>query len=213
MKKIEEEFPELEELEWIHVDAPGWWSKTDLSAWMNTKLEASLLNDASFYKDLYENSKDFKVTWQLKQKDPHETIRRQFEEARERCDAVLVEWFNCGEWVECSMQKNLWIPTKKYRLKHYKFNPTKALAWSYREGGVFIPVWFFITEPTEYKKQDFLVGRLEPSEFHDWNILMYSGGQERIKIEVDKEGNVKLSNGTTVNIYKDCLIDEWFDEE
>jgi hypothetical protein len=34
-----------------------------------------------------------------------------------------------------------------------------------------------------------------------------------MRLNIDKDGNVNLSNGTTVNIYKYGLINEWFDAQ
>jgi len=63
-------FPELEDIEWVMVDAPEWWTPPmNLNKcyfgekYINLSFES--YNDT---KILYENSKDFKVTWACKEK-------------------------------------------------------------------------------------------------------------------------------------------------
>jgi hypothetical protein len=83
-----EEFPQLEDIEWIQVDVPVWWPVNFVTwhtSWVSEEkyyyVGQTRYNEA---KRFYENSKDFKVTWKLKEKEPNAEFRKEFEDARER---------------------------------------------------------------------------------------------------------------------------------
>jgi hypothetical protein len=208
MKTNKEDFPALEDIEWIRVDAPEWWR--DPVDWCGLDIEYNTheISERHYIqlKMLHENSKDLKVTWKLKQKDPHAELRKEFEENRERGKfvQVMVEITN-GMWTPV-IEKPIWRPHLDYKLVYYKFNPIKALVWSYREGGVFIEC----------------LGWDRSSELEDTFYLMsvnsktkykFNSAWRNMRLNIDKEGDVKLSNGTTINVYKDGLINDWFDAE
>jgi len=67
-----EPFPQLEKIYWLMVEAPKWMGSIDFKCGAFT-LEFNNMRlidhiDLYFaYKNVYENSKDFKVTWKLKE--------------------------------------------------------------------------------------------------------------------------------------------------
>jgi hypothetical protein len=156
------------------------------------------------YKAAYQDGAN--ISWQLKQKDPHAELRKEFEETRESGEVVRVmASANDGLWIFTDAPK--WSARRDYKLVYYKFNPTKALAWSYREGGVFIEC-----NTTGWEHEDVKLFLMAVDKryaiFNDGSHVVLSN----YMLNIDKEGNVNLSNGTTVNIYRDGLIYEWLDE-
>jgi hypothetical protein len=158
------------------------------------------------YKAAYKDGAN--ITWQLKQKDQRSELRREFEDARERGEIVVRLSANKGvdNYIVCSDNYG-WYSDIDYKLVYYKFNPVKALAWSYREGGVFIEC-VFAGLGEGFDLTGYLIS--SPGEHRGPNSNLNTF--EACRLIIDKEGNVNLSNGTTINIYKDGLIEEWFDE-
>jgi hypothetical protein len=188
-----EEFPPLEDIELycgavnllaLHFDSPE--------------------QEYEVYKAAYQDGAN--ITWQLKQKEPHAELRKEFEEARESGEVVRVMLdVSDGLWV--SIDEPKWVAKHDYKLVYYKFNPTKALAWSYRKGGVFISC----------EMEDLNGATWKGIWLESWSETARPLAPREMKYEtcrpnIDKEGNVNLSNGTTVNIYTDGLIDEWFEQ-
>jgi hypothetical protein len=68
-----EEFPAPNDIEWLRVDTPEWWPTNFIAggvSWVSGE-ECYGVSDARYNeaKIIYENSKDFKVTWELKRKE------------------------------------------------------------------------------------------------------------------------------------------------
>jgi len=86
-------FPELEDIEWVRVEAPEWYGKNVpwiFSIDANVRYQFNELHEDDFgvFKTLHENSKDFKVTWKLKEK-----INRKLHENRPLALAI-------GRWLD-----------------------------------------------------------------------------------------------------------------
>lgn len=77
-----EPFPALDDIEWVIVEVPEWYTEFD-KIYGYTKNKKYYVNNYPHaypdMKNLYENSKDFKVTWKLKEKQPEFKVGNVFE--------------------------------------------------------------------------------------------------------------------------------------
>lgn len=60
-------FPKIEEVEWIKVKTPNWCENISIGS-IVFDIEEDHLHNSRYntYKSIYENSKDFVITWGLK---------------------------------------------------------------------------------------------------------------------------------------------------
>ena len=63
---VKEPFPKLEDIEWVKMDAPEWLKNSNVAImpWFGNTF--THVDDFKNAKRIYENSKDFTVTWELK---------------------------------------------------------------------------------------------------------------------------------------------------
>ncbi len=133
---IKQPFPERDKIDWVKVEAPEWLRSTWLDESMINVYLGKQLNPSTIYaeaKNAYENSQDFKVTWQLKQTDSHADIKAEYEKAI--TEGKIVKVFYIGElnaWI--STPKPNWIEGYTYKLRYYEIDWNKLLSWSYANG-------------------------------------------------------------------------------
>jgi len=86
-----EPFPELEDIDTVKIEAPKWGVLTKINKMLLGK-EYQILGLKDFYsslKDIHENSLDFKVTWELKQKCTEEWNGHYIEATQEAYDKLI----------------------------------------------------------------------------------------------------------------------------
>ena len=66
-------FPEMDDIEWVMVEVPKWWNApiANNGIALQENYEEHDFSEARHksYKNIYENSQDFTVTWKLLSKD------------------------------------------------------------------------------------------------------------------------------------------------
>jgi hypothetical protein len=131
------EFPELTKGDKVVVRKPKWMkSRIDAPIGFGHEYDWDHLNDfgKDFVKDLYENSKDFTVTWKLKEKpkpkDPHADLKKRKQELEALGYVVKREYLSdkgfCGWFPIPKDEINQWCNDVTYQLKVYKLDWDKV---------------------------------------------------------------------------------------
>ena len=147
---VKEPFPEMNEIEWVMAEATEWYPVTYvtlITAWTfgykYDSVSQDRFNDAI---KLHENSQDFKVTWKLKQKEPHADLKAEYEKALTEHDVVKVyikfrgydnfELLRADDDFEY-IRKN---PVNEYQFRYYNISWNKVADWQTQtdEDGNFI---------------------------------------------------------------------------
>jgi hypothetical protein len=120
-------FPELDEIKWVKVKTPIWFRAS--LCFEKTKHQPINMTHYITVKNIYENSKDFTVTWGLK--DKHADIKAEYAAAKEAekngGPIVKVEWRELGgEWRPIDGEKCEWSKNIEHRLRYYNINWNKV---------------------------------------------------------------------------------------
>jgi hypothetical protein len=132
-------FPAMDEIEWVMVKAPEWYPVEFRYDNCGIKIPAMDISkeDFEFCKKLYENSKDFTVTWELK--DKHADIKAEYAAAKEaeKNGGPIVKVFSknkmsMANWNEANFVKIdgkeqlVWSDAFDYKLRYYNINWNKV---------------------------------------------------------------------------------------
>ena len=148
-------FPEMDEIEWVMVEAPEWYKdelfESDDSFQIFTLSVGNKYQEDNSYskqafkrtcedaKKIHENSQDFKVTWELKQTDPHADLKAKYEEALKVYDVVKVLCSHKSSslgWskIDFKSMSEYKQDDFKFELRFYNIDWNKVLEWSYHNG-------------------------------------------------------------------------------
>lgn len=195
------EFPALEEIKWVKIEAPKCvWNMVVTyldEIFVNgafVLFEGSVKHEYRLLKELYENSSDFKVTWKLKEKDPHAGLKLKKEEAEALGYVVKVFEVSVEQCSEIQINTIQDVGNNLLSLKYYKLDWNKVLAWSYANDE-FVKCEFSDSHPFYTDVKGELIG-LKRNGF----LLL----QEKYKCVVHKS-YCRLPEGTTPK-------DEWLTE-